>query len=65
MAEINSTSSQYHQDTNDVLDGIQTDLDNLRTAITALTSKLDSDSGTSDSDYASTCDPDALNTTTD
>lgn len=65
MAEVNSSSSQYHENLNDVLDGMQADLDNLRTAITTLTAKLDTDGGVTDTDYASTCDPDALNTTTD
>lgn len=43
-------------------DGL-TDLTALRAAIVAITAKLDSDGGVTDTDYASTCNPAALETT--
>ena len=47
-----------------VLRDMLTDLTNLRTAVVAITAKLDADDATNlDNDYASTCDPAALETT--
>ena len=47
-----------------VLKSVLTDLTALRTAVTALTAKLDADTVSGlDDDYASTCDPAALTTT--
>lgn len=46
-----------------VLRDMLTDLTALRAAIVAITAKLDSDGGVTDTNYASTCDPAALETT--
>lgn len=46
----------------DLLDSVLTDLTALRGAIVAITAKLDADAGVTDTNYASTCDPAALNT---
>lgn len=45
-----------------VLRGMLTDLTNIRTAIVAITAKLDSDGGVTDTDYHDS-DPAALETT--
>ena len=44
--------------------GVQADLAALRAAIVAVTAKLNADGGVTDADYAATCDPAALRTTT-
>jgi len=46
-----------------VLRDMLTDLTALRAAIVAITAKLDADGGVTDTNYASTCDPAALETT--
>lgn len=49
--------------TQDLLLSIQTDLAALRAAVVAITAKLDADAGVTDTNYAATCNPAALNTT--
>ena len=46
-----------------IMEAVKTDLTNLRNAITGLTAKLDADAGVTDTNYASTLDPAALNLT--
>jgi len=45
-----------------VLGALQEDLANLRTALAAVTAKLDLDGGVTDVNYASLCNPPALKT---
>lgn len=45
-----------------VLDAMLTDITALRTAIVAITAKLDADATVTDTNYAATCDPAALTT---
>jgi len=66
MAEVNSTSSQYSEKLNEVLDAIVADLTELRahmilnvadvvlldTAFDTLVAKLNADAGITDTDYA-------------
>lgn len=51
-----------HQSERDVLGALLADVTALRTAILAITAKLDADGGVTDADYAATCDPAALTT---
>lgn len=46
-----------------VLNAVQTDLAALRAAVVAITAKLDADGGVTDTNYAATCNPAALETT--
>lgn len=61
MANIDTLSTQADDVTK--LDAILSDLTALRGAVVAITAKLDSDAGVTDTDYASSCDPAALTTT--
>jgi hypothetical protein len=46
-----------------LLRAVQTDLAALRAAVVAITAKLDADGGVTDTNYAATCNPAALETT--
>ncbi|MGE0383417.1 MAG: hypothetical protein AB7N65_14205 [Vicinamibacterales bacterium] len=46
-----------------LLNAVLADLTALRTAVTAITAKLDADAGVTDTNYAATCNPAALTTT--
>jgi len=63
MAENVDNRSRY-ADTVAILNSLLTDITNIRAAVTAITAKLDADAGVTDTNYAATCDPAALNTTT-
>lgn len=47
-----------------LLEATQADLAALRASIVAITAKLDADGGVTDTNYAATCNPAALNLTT-
>lgn len=54
----------YHRgDLRTLLANVQTDLANLRAAVVAITAKLDADAGVTDTNYAATTNPAALNLT--
>lgn len=53
----------HRRDLRKMLESIQTDLANLRAAIVAINAKLDLDGGVTGTDFASTTNPAALNTT--
>lgn len=63
MAEINYQAVNGDQGLAAVLKGMLNDLTALRTAIVAITAKLDADAGVTDTNYGSTCNPAALETT--
>jgi hypothetical protein len=67
MASVNRATNRLsppaREELHLLLTSILTDLTTLRTAVTALTAKMDLDAGVSGTDYASTCDPAALSTT--
>ena len=52
MAEANKTSSKYSADLNAVLDGLVDDLATVRTALNTAMTKLNSDGGVTDTNYA-------------
>ena len=62
MAEVNSHSSLYKKDLNDVLDAIVADITALDAAIDAMATKLNADAGVTDEDYAGAA---AMTTTVD
>lgn len=68
MASVNNATNQVvgqqGQELNKLLASMLADLTKHQTAIKAITAKLDADSGVAGTDYASTCDPAALTTTT-
>jgi hypothetical protein len=59
-----SVDNLNHEDAIAVLDSMLADITAIRAAVVAITAKLDADAGVTDTDYASTCDPAALTTTT-
>lgn len=61
MASIDANTE--HEDERAVLDAILADITALRAAVVAITAKLDADAGVTDTNYAATCDPAALTTT--
>jgi len=64
MAKITSGVTHNPAELELLLRGVLTDLTAIRAAIVAITAKLDADNVTNlDTDYASTCDPAALETT--
>lgn len=62
VARETNAAAEAH-DLRTLLEGVQADLSALRTAVVGITAKLDADAGVTDTDYASTHDPDALTTT--
>ncbi len=61
MAEINATSGRYSASLEAVLDSLLTDITNIRSAFNTAMTKLNSDAGVSDTNYAAAT---ALTTTT-
>lgn len=61
MAEINPSSARYSASLEAVLDSLLTDVTNVRSALNTAITKLNSDGGVSDSNYAAAT---ALTTTT-
>lgn len=63
MPAIDEAQMSQHAGNDALLDALLTDLTAVRSAVVAITAKLDADAGVTDTDYASTCDPAALTTT--
>lgn len=61
MAEINPSTAQHQKSLEQVLDTLLTDITNVRSALNTAITKLNSDGGVSDSNYAAAT---ALTTTT-
>lgn len=61
---VNIDTSLRHAADIALLDAVLVDLTALRAAIVAITAQLDADTGVADTDYAASCDPAALTTTT-
>ena len=61
MAEINGNVTAGNKGLGEVLDALLTDITNVRSALNTLATKLNSDGGVSDTDYASAT---SLTTTT-
>ncbi len=62
MADIDENTHQER--IREAMDSLLTDITELHTQFKALTAKLDSDDGVTDTDYAATVDPADLTTTT-
>lgn len=60
--KVKISAEQLDNITKGVMSAVAADLAALRTAVVALTAKLDADATVTDTDYAATCNPAALNT---
>lgn len=58
-----ATDMRHRDELRTLLANAQTDIANLRAAVVAITLKLDSDAGVTDTNYTATCNPAALNLT--
>jgi len=63
MAAVDEMTTTQHAPDSAAMTAILADLTALRAAIVAITAKLDADTGVTDTDYASECDPAALTLT--